>query len=118
MMLCISPHVHSSIAATTLGRPMQMASTLTINSGSSSLKLGLFIERDGEEHIFFDVMADGIGKRNGKLEMRNAARNIVRSEALASTTQEQAFQEVARWLAELEAAEPAAIGHRVVHGGP
>jgi len=95
-----------------------MAPILTINSGSSSLKLGLFIERDGEEHIFFDVMADGIGKRNGKLEMRNAARNIVRSEALASTTQEQAFQEVARWLAELEAAEPAAIGHRVVHGGP
>ena len=97
---------------------MQMASILTINSGSSSLKLGLFIERDGEEHIFFDVMADGIGKRNGKLEMRNAARNIVRSEALASTTQEQAFHEVARWLGELEAAEPAAIGHRVVHGGP
>ena len=97
---------------------MQMASILTINSGSSSLKLGLFIERDGEEHIFFDVLADGIGKRDGKLEMRNAARNIVRSEALASTTQEQAFHEVARWLAELEAAEPAAIGHRVVHGGP
>ena len=97
---------------------MHMAPILTINSGSSSLKLGLFIERDGEEHIFFDVLADGIGKRNGKLEMRNAARNIVRSEALASTTQEQAFHEVARWLGELEAAEPAAIGHRVVHGGP
>src|SRR5437667_4981704 len=97
---------------------MQMASILTINSGSSSLKLGLFIERDGEQHIFLDVLADGIGKRDGKLEMRNAARNIVRSEALASTTQEQAFHEVARWLAELEAAEPAAIGHRVVHGGP
>src|SRR2546426_616952 len=97
---------------------MHMAPILTINSGSSSLKLGLFIERDGEEHIFFDVLADGIGKRNGKLEMRNAARNIVRSEALASTTQEQAFHEVARWLGELEAAEPAVIGHRVVHGGP
>src|SRR5438128_973752 len=83
---------------------MHMAPILTINSGSSSLKLGLFIERDGEQHIFLDVLADGIGKRDGKLEMRNAARNIVRSEALTSTTQEQAFHEVARWLGELEAA--------------
>src|SRR5207244_4801523 len=88
MMLCISPHVHSSTATTTLGWPMHMAPILTIKSGSSSLNLGLFIERDGEEHIFFDVLADGIGKRNGKLEMRNAARNIVRSEALDSTPPE------------------------------
>lgn len=91
---------------------------LTINSGSSSLKLGLFIERDGEEHVLFDVLADGVGKRDGKVEVRNEARKLVRSEALVSKTQEQALEQVATWLGELQAAEPAAIGHRVVHGGP
>jgi acetate kinase len=97
---------------------MQTTPILTINSGSSSLKLGLFIERNDDEHILFNVLADGIGKRNGKLEVRNEAGIVVRSEALAATTQEQALQQVALWLGELQADEPAAIGHRVVHGGP
>jgi acetate kinase len=97
---------------------MHNAPILTINSGSSSLKLGLFIEGNGEEHILFDVLADGIGKHNGKLEVRNEAGNPVRSEALVSTTQEQALDKVACWFGEMEADEPAAIGHRVVHGGP
>src|SRR5438552_9025681 len=97
---------------------MQTTPILTINSGSSSLKLGLFIERDGEEHVLFDVLADGVGKREGKLEVRNEARKLVRSEALVSKTQEQALEQVALWLGELQADEPAAIGHRVVHGGP
>jgi acetate kinase len=97
---------------------MQTTPILTINSGSSSLKLGLFIERGGEEHVLFDVLADGIGKREGKLEVRNEAGKLVRSEALVSKTQEQALEQVALWLGELQADEPAAIGHRVVHGGP
>src|ERR1700730_4655084 len=97
---------------------MQTTPILTINSGSSSLKLGLFIEEEGEEHALFDILADGIGKRNGKLEGRNEARKLVRSEALVSATQEQALEQVALWLGGLQADEPAAIGHRVVHGGP
>ena len=97
---------------------MQTTPILTINSGSSSLKLGLFIERQGEEHVLLDVLADGIGKRDGKLEVRNEAGKLVRSEALVSATQEQALKQVAFWLGGLQADEPAAIGHRVVHGGP
>jgi acetate kinase len=97
---------------------MQTTPILTINSGSSSLKLGLFIEREGEEHVVFDVLADGIGKRDGNLHVRNEAGKLVRSEALVSKTQEQALEQVALWLGELQADEPAAIGHRVVHGGP
>jgi len=97
---------------------MQTTPILTINSGSSSLKLGLFIEGEGEEHVLFDALADGIGKRDGKLEIRNEAGKLVRSEALVSKTQEQALQQVALWLGELQADKPAAIGHRVVHGGP
>ena len=96
---------------------MQTTPILTINSGSSSLKVGLFIEREGEEHVLFDVLAEGLGKRDGKLEVRNEAGKLVRSEALVSKTQEQALEQVALWLGELHADEPAAIGHRVVHGG-
>ncbi len=97
---------------------MQTIPILTINSGSSSLKLGLFIEKEGEEHVLFDVLAEGLGKRDGKLEVRNEAGKLLRSEALVSKTQEQALEQVARRLGELQADEPAAIGHRVVHGGP
>jgi acetate kinase len=97
---------------------MQTTTVLTINSGSSSLKLGLFIEGDGEEHVLFDVLAEGLGKRDGKLEVQNDAGKRVRSEALVSKTQEQALEQVALWLGELQADKPAAIGHRVVHGGP
>lgn len=91
---------------------------LTINSGSSSLKLGLFNERDGEEHILLDVLADGIGKGNGKLEVRNGERKLLRSETHVSTSAEQVLGRVAGWIRELHDEEPAAIGHRVVHGGP
>jgi acetate kinase len=97
---------------------MPDAAILVINTGSSSLKLGLYVEREGQEHLLFDGLADGIGRDSGTLTMRDADGQVVRSEALASTTQHEALREAVKWLAELSSGTPSAIGHRVVHGGP
>jgi acetate kinase len=97
---------------------MPDASILVINTGSSSLKLGLYVERDGQECLLFDGLADGIGRSSGTLTMRDAGGQILRSEALTSTTQHEALREAVKWLAELTSGTPSAIGHRVVHGGP
>jgi acetate kinase len=97
---------------------MPDASILVINTGSSSLKLGLYVEREGQEHLLFDGLADGIGRSSGTLTIRDAGGQVLRSEALASTTQHEALREAVKWLAELSSGTPCAIGHRVVHGGP
>jgi acetate kinase len=97
---------------------MPDASILVINTGSSSLKLGLYVEREGKEHLLFDGLADGIGRSSGTLTMRDANGQRLRSEALASTTQHEALREAVQWLAALSSGAPCAIGHRVVHGGP
>ena len=94
------------------------ATILVINTGSSSLKLGLYMERGGEEQLLLDGLADGIGRGGGVLTMRDGAGKVLRSEGLAATTQHDALREVVRWLGELAPTKPAAIGHRVVHGGP
>jgi acetate kinase len=97
---------------------MPDAVILVINTGSSSLKLGLYVEREGQEHLLFDGLADGIGRSSGTLTMRDANGQVLRSEALSSTTQHEALREAVKWLAELSSGTPSAIGHRVVHGGP
>lgn len=97
---------------------MSDASILVINTGSSSLKLGLYAERDGEEELLFDGFADGIGRGSGTLTMRDRAGTVLRSTDLAAATQHEALHAMVLWLGELATPRPSAIGHRVVHGGP
>ncbi|HEX4652601.1 MAG TPA: acetate/propionate family kinase [Granulicella sp.] len=97
---------------------MPDAPILVINTGSSSLKLGLYAEREGQEHLLFDGLADGIGRSSGTLTMRDANGQLLRSEILTSTSQHEALREAVQWLTELSPGMPCAIGHRVVHGGP
>jgi len=91
---------------------------LIINSGSSSLKFGLYVERDGEEQPALDGLADGIGRDNGKLELKDARGKTLRSESVRFASEDEALSQAARWLAELSKLKPVAVGHRVVHGGP
>jgi acetate kinase len=91
---------------------------LVINTGSSSLKLGLYVERDREEKLLLDGLAEGIGGGRGKLEFRDSSGRTLRSESLTFATQQGAFEVASSWLRELSPKRPCAIGHRVVHGGP
>jgi acetate kinase len=93
-------------------------SILVINSGSSSLKFGLYVQRDGEEQAVLDGLADGIGRDSGKLELKDAQNRTLRSENIRFASEDEALSQAARWLAELSELKPVAVGHRVVHGGP
>jgi acetate kinase len=91
---------------------------LAINSGSSTLKFGLFTEEAGEEHALARGSADGIGKDTGKLEILDGEGKTLRSENKKYGSQNDALSEVAGPLASLGLAQPVAVGHRMVHGGP
>ena len=93
-------------------------SILVINTGSSSLKVGLYEERDGDEQMVLDGLADGIGRSSGKVELKDAHAQVVRSEKLSLESEGDALDQLARWLTELSQNKPCAVGHRVVHGGP
>ena len=97
---------------------MPDGSILVINTGSSSLKFGLYSQHQGEEHVEVDGSADGIGKDSGKIEIKDAYGKILRSEKLNVPSQADALDHASQWLASLPNFIPIAIGHRVVHGGP
>jgi acetate kinase len=91
---------------------------LVINTGSSSLKFGVYAEYDGEEHILFEGLADGISRADGKLELKDAHGHILRSESYNFASESEALDHGAKWLMELMQNMPIAIGHRLVHSGP
>src|ERR1700744_2712996 len=91
---------------------------LVINSGSSSLKFGLYVQRDGDEQAVLDGLADGIGRDSGKLEMKDAHGKTLRFENLRFASEDDALSHAARWLTEFSQGKLVAVGHRVVHGGP
>ena len=97
---------------------MAEQSILVINTGSSSLKFGLYAEKDGDEQVLFDGLADGIGQSSGTLEVKDASGKTLRSEKIGFVSRHDALTYAAQWLNELAPGKPYAIGHRVVHGGP
>jgi acetate kinase len=91
---------------------------LVINTGSSSLKLGLFVHQDADEKALFIGSAESIGKPDARLEITNPEGKSLRQEKRPGLDQQEALSELTRWLHELSEQAPCAIGHRVVHGGP
>jgi acetate kinase len=95
-----------------------MKPILVINSGSSSLKFGLFVNKNGDEHPIARGNADAIGADNGKLEIFDEQGNNVFKETQHLDSHKTAFSQIAKRLAALKYDPPSAIGHRFVHGGP
>jgi acetate kinase len=94
------------------------ASILTINSGSSSLKFGLYLERDRREQALFFGSADHIGRGRGKLSISDATARAIYEEDAEYQSQSDALSHAGQQLERLSGAPPSLIGHRVVHGGP
>jgi acetate kinase len=91
---------------------------LVLNSGSSSLKFGVFMTRDGDEHAWLSGSAKGIGRENGTLSIRSDDGAIDIAQDHLMESQHDALQRVADVLREHLHEPLAAVGHRVVHGGP
>ncbi|MGC9198815.1 MAG: acetate/propionate family kinase [Acidobacteriaceae bacterium] len=93
-------------------------SILVVNTGSSSLKTGLYVSSHNQEHLLFDASAERLGQPDATLSLRDADGRMLRSENLSLQTHQQALQHVSKWLADHGIDPPKAVGHRVVHGGP
>lgn len=93
---------------------------LAVNSGSSSLKFGLY--QTPPEHcdptLILAGGATGIGHANGRLQIRDAAGATQLDEAYRLASQGEALQQILDVMARLGHSRPGAIGHRLVHGGP
>jgi len=91
---------------------------LALNSGSSSLKFGVFAAATGDVHAIYRGSLDGIGARESHLAIRSADGRTLAQETHASETHQQAMRAVGQALAKLGLPPLAAIAHRIVHGGP
>jgi acetate kinase len=89
-----------------------------LNSGSSSLKFGLYYRGATDEEALLTGSADGIGHGNGALHIRSSdGKPLVQSESILES-QGNALATVAEAIREHIHGAPIAVGHRVVHGGP
>lgn len=97
---------------------------LVLNSGSSSLKFGVFAHEargageGGGEAALFSGGASHIGEPSASLKIRSADGRVDLSEQIGMQSQGDALREIARLLERHIARMPVAVGHRIVHGGP
>ena len=91
---------------------------LALNSGSSSLKFGLYGVRSLRIERLLSGEAESIGDKNGKFHAKDSHGNALLSESGAIPSQREALIRIRRLLDDSKMPMPAAIGHRIVHGGP
>lgn len=91
---------------------------LTVNGGSSSIKFALFAADGGLQRILTGHI-EGIGRPKGRFAIKgeNGADNF--SKAITARDHTAGVNVLMDWVDErLQHGELAAVGHRVVHGGP
>jgi acetate kinase len=91
---------------------------LALNSGSSSLKFGLYRVGSSRIQMLLSGEAEAIGEEKSEFHARDAHDNELLSERVSIPGQREAVIRIGRLLAESAMPAPAAIGHRIVHGGP
>jgi acetate kinase len=91
---------------------------LVLNSGSSSLKFGVYCRSTNDEEALLSGSAEGIGRDSGRFNVLSADGTLLAQKNSTHETQPQALQALAEAMREHISAAPAAVGHRVVHGGP
>lgn len=89
-----------------------------LNSGSSSLKFGMYYWGASDEEALLTGSADGIGRSNGRLQVQSSTgKQLVQREGILES-QSNALATVAEAIQKHIDAAPVGVGHRVVHGGP
>ena len=94
-----------------------VSTVLSLNSGSSSLKLGLYSFQDGKSEQLAWAEAEELGSASGRLSMRGLVEvesREPRHAASAGASAQLFFEKLKSAAAPL----PQAVGHRIVHGGP
>jgi acetate kinase len=91
---------------------------LVLNSGSSSLKFGVYRRGKSDEEPVLTGSAEGIGRSNGTLNIRSSDGPTLVTKGRVHESQSDALTALAAAIQEHLQTAPAAVGHRVVHGGP
>ncbi len=89
-----------------------------LNSGSSSLKFGLYSRGANDEEPVLTGSADGIGQDIGSLQIRSSDGTSLVNSKSKHESQGQALEATSEAIRKHVHAAPVAIGHRIVHGGP
>jgi acetate kinase len=90
---------------------------LALNSGSSSLKFGIYQPGATDEEPLLTGSAEGIGRGNGTLYIRSSDGTLVVQRDRIHESQKDALGALAAAIRAHVDATPVAVGHRVVHGG-
>ena len=97
---------------------MSSLPVLVLNSGSSSIKFSVYEAGDGQRIKLFEGAVDGIGTDQGKFWIKDANGAKLVDETPALPNRAVAFALVSKALHSGSFPAPAAIGHRMVCGGP
>ena len=97
---------------------MSSLPVLVLNSGSSSIKFSVYEASDGQRQKLHEGAVDGIGTDQGSFWIKDAAGKKLVDKSPALPTRAEAFALVAGALHSADFPAPAAIGHRMVCGGP
>src|SRR5882724_1551062 len=91
---------------------------LVLNSGSSSLKFGVFGEADGDLQALYRGAAEGVGTGQGKIWLSEGDGKKLLEETRVLPGQSDVAHVVAEKLSKIPLPKFVGIGHRLVHGGP
>ncbi len=91
---------------------------LALNSGSSSLKFGLYRVGPSGTEVLLSGAAESIGDREAAFRAQDASGKTLASETRPLPGQGEAIERIGTLLAGAGMPAPAVIGHRIVHGGP
>src|ERR1700712_6067434 len=94
------------------------SSVLALNSGSSSLKFGLYCVGAQQLDTLVSGNAESVDSATWQFQARDSRGEPTLSEMLSSPDPQQAVLRIGKLLSDSRMPEPAAIGHRIVHGGP
>jgi acetate kinase len=90
---------------------------LALNSGSSSLKFGLYCVGSSRIERLLSGEAESIGSKSGKWHAVGSRGTALLSETSLIPSQREAIIRIGRLLVDFKTPVPVAIGHRIVHGG-
>jgi acetate kinase len=94
------------------------AHILTVNGGSSSIKFALFESTKSLPRVLIGRI-EGIGLSHGQFAVKGAKSSDNFSRSIVAKAHAEAVDVLMDWVAErIQHGELAAVGHRVVHGGP
>jgi acetate kinase len=91
---------------------------LALNSGSSSLKFGLYRVHSLQTQRLIAGEAESIGEQKAVFHAEGSSGTSLLRESIALPSQKDAVVRVARLLIDMKMPTPQSIGHRIVHGGP